>query len=81
MANIDNTKNIHFGQSCASDMTQHNDSSRKQKHINVGIKTLNNVIITFLHSSHLNSRPEELWTFSIWLFKLFLLIHICGQNI
>ena len=34
MANIDNTKNIHFGQSGASDMTQHNDSDRKQKYIN-----------------------------------------------
>ena len=31
MANIDNTKNIHFGQSGASDMTMHNDSDRKQK--------------------------------------------------
>ena len=34
MANIDNTKNIHFGQSGASDMTQHNDKNRKQKYIN-----------------------------------------------
>ena len=34
MANIDNTKNIHFGQSGASDMTMHNDSDRKQKYIN-----------------------------------------------
>ena len=34
MANIDKTKNIHFGQSGASDMTMHNDSDRKKKYIN-----------------------------------------------
>ena len=34
IANIDNTKNIHFGQAGASDMTIHKNLERKQKYIN-----------------------------------------------
>ena len=34
IANIDGTKNIHFGQAGASDMTIHKNLERKQKYIN-----------------------------------------------